>query len=221
MGRWTLPKVICDCGSEQTVGQLESQQHQSSVRHKHHKRIAILLMKPCVTLSEIGNRLGVSRERARQIAASYGLRGFNRMHVCTLERANEFFKTYFHTLILACPFPVNPIKKCDRGAKEMFSRTKVAINGHLSLVLNCCGKRPDGKTVWIGAIKQPSLVSCEFVVSHIRGTTDYMIVPSYLWHQTLFVLNPRKGYGTKSSFHGWRNYINAWHLLESQPASEN
>jgi hypothetical protein len=221
MGKCRLPKIICECGAEATLGHLQSPVHRNSVRHRHHKRIRTLLMKPCVTLSEIGTRLRITGERARQIALGYGFHGFSRRHLCTLRRADEFFKIYFRKLILVCPFSANLIKTSAASAQYMFSRSNVTINGHVCFVSRGAGKRPDGKIIWMRAIKQSTLASCEFVICEIQRTKDYLIVPSHLWHQTGFVLNPDTRYGAKSDFHGWRNYINAWHLLESQPASEN
>jgi len=62
------------------------QRHIKSNYHKNMKRFKALLATNCVTLAEIGARLGFSRERARQIADSFGVKGVTRQKICTFTR---------------------------------------------------------------------------------------------------------------------------------------
>lgn len=76
-------ETCAECGV--TVGVLQRKRHLAGAVHLHSKRIRALLAEPCITLEEIGKRLGVTRERVRQIAKLLQLES-NRHGICVLNR---------------------------------------------------------------------------------------------------------------------------------------
>lgn len=85
------PQVTCECGQQvydDTTGK-QSALHQRSVFHRQHRRVVSLLATNCLTLEEIGQRLGITRERVRQIAVRLNIVCEDRRQVCTVTRADR------------------------------------------------------------------------------------------------------------------------------------
>ena len=89
--KYQQAKVLCSCGLRVARGP-GAARHVPGVVHKHSERIRALLATNCLTLDEIGKRLGITRERVRQIAnkLNAGFDGQGRRKVCTLiKRTNR------------------------------------------------------------------------------------------------------------------------------------
>src|SRR5262245_3499655 len=77
-------KMACpECG---LLIRSKNKLHTQSTYHRQAKRIKALLAQECMTLEEIGKRIGVTRERVRQIAQLIGVdtSPASRTTVCTL-----------------------------------------------------------------------------------------------------------------------------------------
>lgn len=82
------PAIVC-CGVELYNDLVGHYWHDKSVLHKNYRRILRYLEKDCMSFTEIGVRLGVSREFVRQIAGRLGVeKGHVRSRVCTVTRAD-------------------------------------------------------------------------------------------------------------------------------------
>src|SRR2546423_13223807 len=81
-----VKRVTCECGQVLLKGFAESKKHRRSVFHRQHRRIKKLLSSNCVSFTEIAARLGVNRERIRQIADTLEIKGRPRRKICMLGR---------------------------------------------------------------------------------------------------------------------------------------
>src|SRR5215469_15573553 len=84
-------KVVCpECGHQLVDTGTGRKHHLESAYHTNAKRIMALLETPCITYTEIAERLGISKQRVSQIASGLiGLKGRYRVSVCAIERHNE------------------------------------------------------------------------------------------------------------------------------------
>lgn len=185
-------------------------QHFSSNSHKKMERFKVLLAQDCITFTEIGNRLGFTPERARQIAKRFEVKGHKRRKVCTLNR-HEMIRQQ----MIESSFFIQQAQ--DRAAQfgwtiEPLGKKVVVING---------------KTVRFGHLRQKRYLS----VSGIRGSRPYMCDFAVFCNRDLWVIFPasdcprnttmfsetepidQRGMG-KEKNHDYRRYINAWHYFE-------
>ena len=87
----------CSCG-QVMYGSINKQKHLESTRHLYGTRI-IAQLEAGATLTEVGNKFGITRERVRQIAKALGARSATeRVRERTEQRAlEEFFNRLPHT----------------------------------------------------------------------------------------------------------------------------
>ena len=212
-------KVQCECGL--TVHRTDG--HVRSVYHRQHRRILALLRQPCISASEIAKRVGVSRERIRQLENLVGEpNGRQRQAVCSInkwvERRNarlERKKQHPHMKELA-----EICAKHGLSLEMLFTQgavKNVKVNGHVCSV---------HRTYEYGTT-YASYVRIRFPqkpkkFTLFRHTDRWFVIPAHVAKDlggdraTAFSLQPDIRYGAKSMRHNYMKYANAWHLLEAK-----
>jgi len=203
--------IACECGVKLKCG-TGLPQHKKSLLHCRADRLRALL-DTCLNFSLIGKRLGVSRERVRQLASRLGYKSMERRTLCRLKRREQEAIEYptITALRQSCPYPVQLIRLPSARGDLRFYATEVMI----------LGKRC--------AIHKASYQSRETV--HFNYSRGYgglcefslVLIPDGRWivcrslksGNTCFKLGERLLPGRKGSFHGWNERIGAWHILES------
>lgn len=196
--------------------------HRVGAFHLHHARIKALLNVPCVTLAEIGQRLGVTRERARQIARDLEYQARERSDVCSLRRTFQAVDE-----VLALPILIALKTACDRvgvdfstvsTAKSASSRV-VRLNGLRCAVLKAHMRGGHGENV-VNIRRPRGARGMSFLAYWISARDRWLIVPagSAPAASTMFSLNePDSGKpGPTSARKDWRSYLDAWHLLKEE-----
>lgn len=192
---------------------------QFSILDRAERRIRILLQNPCVTYAEIGRRLGVTRERIRQIHddmfAEEANTGRVRMHVCALNKPKQ-------------PLPKNCLafrlkEKCQSlgltfqvvYARGSLSRqrvplpTEAIVNGHL------CRLQTARLIRGYISISRWRVKKFAFCLSLLLDDGRWIIRPPDRAYRTMFVEKAfTENLGAYSDKHDWPEYIEAWHLLK-------
>jgi hypothetical protein len=190
--------------------------HNASVAHRSAQRIRALLRNDCITNAEIARRLGVTRERIRQIAKQFGYQaGRVRHRACAIQRWFSLplppKAELVRKLAVAHGLTCEPIKSVHgRG----WRRFRLMIEGH------SCGIY----SIWAHKKKPSCLRLCR---PESSSMPDFALYP---WQQGVFVIprsrfqtikcatmfvfgRERRKSGTHSAQHDWTSFWNAWHLL--------
>lgn len=198
--------------------------HLKSVAHKQNRRLRALLQKPCITFSEIGRRLGLTRERVRQLAEKLGAQtGRERQYVCAI---NE------HPALPPDCLALKAEKVCQEkglrfqfedgggaGYRRRLSTHSAVIEGKKCLLRHSSG-RPNGNIV----VRRPehSTKDADFLLSYVPDGR-WLIIPKGKWprgESTEFQSNDLLNPGGKSKRHDWPAYIDAWHLLKNEQTTQ-
>ena len=203
-------KVQCQCGLMLYSGHANAARHIESAYHLHAERIKALLAANCLSFAEIGKRIGVSRERVRQIAKKLGCEtGRKRHRVCVLARDTESALSVpvISHLRMDCPFSV-----------ELLPRVRGGFWKHMVVVL---GKRCQLTRAWRGASGQFRISvrrrkQSDFcLVDFTSFGLGWMILPGHRAKPTSFILrDPRIAIGTHDH-HDYRTFLNKWELLRA------
>ncbi|HYL86355.1 MAG TPA: hypothetical protein VE263_19175 [Candidatus Angelobacter sp.] len=178
--------------------------HTLSVVHRKAKLIRAMLERNCISHADIARRIGVTRERVRQLALQMGFAvGRSRQAVCRMERRRKAMAEFF-VQAQKRGFPVEPL-----GRKSAY------INGKLCVQRQACwhdiGKGPYKYTYL--SIYQPRIRFdiCAWELPDGR----FLILPKKLagFRQTTFNPEESERLGTYSSSHHYREYIERWSLL--------
>lgn len=208
--RWQEP-ISCECGFQIKCA-TGLAQHLRSVLHCRTARLRALL-DSCLNFSIIGRRLGVSRERVRQLASNLGYKpGRERRTLCALKKREreqiEF--PMIAALKQACPYRVELIcRPSARGDRRFFS-TEVMILGKRCAIHKAGYRGSD--TVHFNYSRGFS-GHCEFSVVLIPDGR-WVVCRSLKSADTCFKLGERLVPGNPGVFHGWNDRIGAWHTLE-------
>jgi hypothetical protein len=176
-------------------------------------RLIALLKENCLTHSEIAKRVGLSRERVRQLANKLiGQTGQERHAICTFNRRQARFDSH--------PFT---IKARSLGLDIYWeSFRKVWVNGVFCSMSIACMHGFNNQYV---NIYRPSGQVDVFIFRLPDGR--FLFLPFELGprKQTSFKLEDKDehkvGY-TYSTAHYYRDYIEAWHIFDAgQSASAN
>jgi hypothetical protein len=178
--------------------------HTGSVFHRKAKLIRAMLDRNCITHAEIARRIGVTRERVRQLALQMGFAdGRSRHAICRMERRMREMPEFFLEAQKR-GFPVEPLRArsaCINGkiclqrqacwhdiGKGKFKYTYLSIHRPTTQFDICAWKLPDGR---------------------------FLILPKELVDFTQTTCNPQESerHGTYSSSHYYRDYIEKWSLL--------
>jgi len=178
--------------------------HTISVVHRKGKLIRAMLERDCITHAEIARRIGLTRERVRQLALKMGFAdGRSRHAICRMERRKKAMAEFFVTA-QEHGFPVEPL-----GKKSAY------INGKICLQRQACwhevGK--NGYKYNCLSIRRPwvRFDICAWKLPDGR----FLILPENLTGFTQTTFNPEKSdrLGANSSSHYYREYVERWSLL--------
>ena len=177
--------------------------HALSLVHRKAKLIRAMLERNCITHAEIARRVGMTRERVRQLALQMGFAdGRSRHAICRMERRKKEMAEFFK-------------EAQERGFEvEPLGRRSAYINGKICVQLQECwhdiGK---GKYTYL-SIHQPKgrFDICAWKLPDGR----FLILPKKLagFRQTTFNVEESEHHpGTAGSSHYYREYIERWSLL--------
>ena len=181
-----------------------STRHTLSVLHRKAKLIRAMLERNCITHAEIGRRIGVTRERVRQLALHMGFAdGRSRQAVCRMERRRKEMAEFF-------------VEAQKRGfAVEPLGTRSAYINGQLCVQRQACWHtigNSEHKYTYI-SIRQPAgrFDICAWKLPDGR----FLILPKKLvgFRQTTFNPQESERPGTANSSHYYRQCIERWSLL--------
>jgi hypothetical protein len=178
--------------------------HTLSVLHRKAKLLRAMLERNCITHAEIARRLGVTRERVRQLALQMGFAdGRSRHAICRMERRKKEMAEFF-------------LEAQKRGfAVEPLGTSSGYINGKLCLQRKACWHdigTSQHKDTYL-SIRQPEVRFdiCAWKLPDGR----FLILPKKLidFSQTTFNPEESDSPGTASSSHHYRQHIERWSLL--------
>ncbi len=191
------------------INQRRFKRHTLSVFHRKAKLIRAMFELNCITHAEIARRIGVTRERVRQLALQMGFAdGRSRHAICRMERRKKEMAEFFVEAEKR-GFGVEPL-----GAKSAY------INGKICVQRQACwheiGK--EGYKYIYLSIHRPTgpFDICAWKLPDGR----FLILPKDLVGFTQTSFNPEESGspGTASTSHYYREYIERWSLL-GQPRS--
>jgi len=178
--------------------------HVLSVFHRKAKLIRAMLERDCITHAEIARRIGVTRERVRQLALQMGFAdGRSRHAICRMERRRREMGEFF-------------VEAQKRGfAVEPLGGRRAYINGKLCVQRKACW-HDIGKTGY----KYTYLSICRpggrfDICGWKLPDGRFLILPRKLigFQQTTFNPEESDHLGTASSSHYYREHIEKWSLL--------
>jgi hypothetical protein len=178
--------------------------HTLSVVHRKGKLIRAMLERNCITHAEIARRIGLTRERVRQLALLMGFAaGRSRHAICRMERRKKEMAEFF-------------LEAQKRGfAVEPLGARSAYINGKLCVQRNACwhdvGSSKHKYTFL--SVRRPAIKFdiCAWKLPDGR----FLILPKKLagFRQTTFNPEESEHLGTASSSHHYRQHIERWSLL--------
>ncbi len=178
--------------------------HARSIFHRKAKLIRAMLERNCITQAEIARRVGLTRERVRQMALMMGFAdGRSRHAICRMERRRKAMADFF-------------VAAEQRGfLAEPLSRKSGYINGKLCIQRQACWHDVgNGKhTYAMLSIHRPKV---RFDICAWQLPDDrFLILPRKLVNFVQTSFNPEKTEkpGTNSASHYYRDYIERWSLL--------
>jgi hypothetical protein len=215
-------RETCVCG--QKILQGFRDYHMRSTAHRQGRRLRALLSNPCLTLEEIGKRVGVTRERVRQIATKFGVDPNTRRPVCVLNKrtariAKILADTGLQPWCDRYGLTLEPVLTADEKTAR---RRTCFINGHLCLIKSCCLRparyaRQNGGQGAAYVNIHPGNPEPEVAFLLFRLDPDtWFVIPRDKApdHQTMFSLEPTLT-GTRGTRHDWPDYKNAFWLLKN------
>jgi hypothetical protein len=178
--------------------------HTLSVFHRKAKLIRAMLERNCITHAGIARRIGVTRERVRQLALQMGFAdGRSRHAICRMERRRKEMAEFF-------------VEAQKRGFEVApLSKKSAYINGKICIQRQACWHnvgRGEYKYTFL-SVRQPSVKFdiCAWKLPDGR----FLILPKKLtgFRQTTFNPEESERPGTASSSHYYRQHIERWSLL--------
>ncbi len=192
--------------------------HRKSVLHKHCRRLRALLAKDCVTYSEIGARLGITRERVRQLADAMGVPHIGRMRQtsCTTNKRMVAFRSLpFVQKLASHRLRVEPIETLAHKP----SRVTFSVDGRRVSLSRACPHGGSSRGPYLNIYK-PQRRRADIYVWTLPDN-DFLILPKQMvtFHvSTSFSMQKPfpggKGYA-KHRNHYWR-YVNAWQVFRGK-----
>jgi hypothetical protein len=195
--------------------------HLKSVAHLQNRRFRALFQKPCISFSEIGRRLGLTRERVRQLAERFGAQtGRERQYVCAVNERPGLLPPDCLALKaekicqekgLRFEFADGP----GRGYRRLSAHSVVVIEGQ-KCVLRHSTQRESGNIM----VRKPerSAKDAAFLLSYVPDGR-WLIIPKDRWprsESTEFRPSGLQKPGAKTKRHDWPSYIDAWSLLKNE-----
>jgi hypothetical protein len=204
--------MTCECGLP-GAGRSD---HRLSVYHRQHRRIRSLLSNKALSFVDIGDRLGITRERVRQIARQLGMEsGLQRREQRALRKRMPDWQNRkgYRELIAKGKrygYTVTP-SRVDSPEGWRFQARIVVINGWRTHIVYM---RNRGRYLAFGRSDVPA----DFYVG--ISPIGFFIFPSKVWktfpERTSFSPIPcpigQRGFN-HSHRHDYLNYLEAWKLL--------
>jgi len=178
--------------------------HTLSVFHRKARLIRAMLERNCITHAEIARRIGLTRERVRQLALQMGFAdGRSRHAICRRERRKKAMAEFF-------------VKAEERGFEvEPLGAKSACINGKICVQRQACwhtiGKNKYKYTYL--SIYRPT--GSYDICAWKLPDSQFLILPRKLVGFTQTTFNPEESewLGTARSSHYYREYIERWSLL--------
>lgn len=178
--------------------------HTRSLLHRKGKLIRAMLERSCITHAEIARRIGLTRERVRQVARQMGFAsGRSRHAICRMERRQKEMTEFF-------------VKAEERGfSVELLTGKSGYINGKLCLERRACQHKIGvGKYKYTYvSIHRPArqFDICAWKLPDGR----FLMLPEKLvgFKQTSFNPEESDKPGTASTSHYYREWIERWSVL--------
>jgi transcriptional regulator with XRE-family HTH domain len=198
--------------------------HERSTLHRYGRRIRALLDANCLTLTEIGNRVGITRERVRQIAKDYfGVTGRIRQGVCRLTRRDEKLKIQKDRL---ADFPIGQVMaKLNELqipfetvlSKNGIEHGRLLVNGKICKILKCGPRTTYRHRARYRNIRPPKSHRLDFCI-YVDPKHGFLVMPKDKLpkHATAFILDAPLGenrLGAYSLRHDFIDYLDAWDQL--------
>lgn len=210
----TRSRVLQICSSHGLTGQRGRPKVSDEEFVRRHANIAELLNRQCLTLTEIGERVGLTRERVRQIAKRLGfVSGKTRRRICTVrtmlqndETVRELFRkvAYIRSLGLG-------VKKLTTKSGHFLTK-RILVNSHECLLANF-HTNSDGYTTVFAQNTRRFLL-------HEIADGKWLVLPPMKIH-TIVKLD---GYMEREDYrkkHNVRQYVNAWDALRISPTAKD
>jgi len=180
------------------------QRHRLSLYHRKGKLIRAMLERNCVTHAEIARRIGLTRERVRQLAPLMGFAaGRSRHAVCRMERRKKALPEFFQ-------------EAQKRGfAVEPLGPISGYINGKLCVQRQACWHHigTNERKYTFLSIRKPTVQFdiCAWKLPDGR----FLILPKKLtgFRQTAFNPEESDRPGTNGTSHHYREHIERWSVL--------
>lgn len=194
--------------------------HAQGVRHRNAKRLTRWIADESISFAEMSRRLNVSRERVRQLAEQIpkAEKGRERQRKAALRRAQAAV-----TRPDRPGFPIVKELEARRiawrpfrlGNTYQFSEKLLRLGSPPRLT--CSLQRYCKKLEGYYNINKATNEVCDFYL--FVGPAGVLIFPHEVRPrgQTTFLLNEtRKAKGVPGARHDWKNYLNAWNLIEER-----
>jgi hypothetical protein len=196
-------------------------------------KLLAMLEDPTTSFAEAGRRLGISRERVRQVAGQYGcVTGRQRQQ---LRREGEAGRvraeiTSAIPILGVLEFEIEPVRLGHGGKLSRVSRRQFDVNGHRcvtrSVFTSEAVRREFGPDyVVLSSFRGGGRVNkhVEFVLYHLPPgypSKGWLIIPAKEapYHNSVVKLGPpRDTPQAQAAYTGkWLNYLNAWHYLRGE-----
>jgi hypothetical protein len=214
------PRKRCECG--QMIADIKSSLHFVGVRHRRYKTMVRLLNSTCLNYSEIAERLGVSRERIRQLASSVtGKTTRERRSSCHVSKAFQKWRAHPNTQFLL-----------QRGLDVRAFMLKFPSRVYAvpsNKIFRVAGKKILVKRMYDSETFPGRAVRVTPMRERDRGKVDFVVSPSPLGafvfpasdhppRGTIFVVKPKQKPGGNRNRHDWPKYLEAWHLITTPAA---
>lgn len=204
------PRRYCEaCRFE--ISERAFKRHTLSVFHIKARLIRAMLERNCITHAEIARRIGVSRERVRQVTVQLGLAtGRSRHALCRMERDKKEMAEFF-------------LEAQKRGFEvERVGTKRAYINGKICVQRRACSHKlvMKGHQYSYLSIHRPTI---QFDICAWRLPDGrFLILPKKLvgFRQTSFKLEESERKGTASSAHYYREWIERWSELGQPGGAE-
>lgn len=219
--------IICSCG--QRVAKGGESKHETSTFHNNYNRFKTLLASNCVTLTEIGRRLGVSKQRVHQlINKQTDASGRQRVEQCTLAKRKAVLEELTNTCATVNPL-FDEIKQICENKNFQFrlietrmeksrrqpsvSKQSVFINGMICHIGRLTTYKIGNREYYRVGGSTRKIYPPAFRI--MKGShNDWWIIPGTNTN-TGWSPAPLKSFGTKETKHNQREWRENWEALKT------
>ncbi len=209
--------MIKHCPQCGLPGSITHKLHLRSVGHRQGPRIRALLEKDCLSFTEIGDRLRVTRERVRQLSGMMGFStGHVRQYVCRIKttKVPESWEVHLEEFT-SHGLTMEPITLI-RSDKSFYTlRSEVFVNSHRCFLGHIGEAIINGRFYHHLSPTKRRNVDYEFYLSKLRSG-NWMVIPGPEMPRkggTYVVLERDLKVTGNPNKKDWRQYLNAWELI--------